>query len=148
MKKVIVLLAVIWFAGCATKSVVTVTGPEKQFQDAAVSVKEKRFKEAAAYYNKIMADAPDSPLAANALFELALINAHHDNPQRDYAQAIRSFVEFIKRYPGSRRKDEARTWISVLKTIQELKKENEHLNQSIEQLKRLDIRHEEKRKGK
>ena len=35
-----------------------VTGPEKQFQDAAVSVKEKRFKEAAAACNKIMADVP------------------------------------------------------------------------------------------
>ena len=146
MKKVIVLLAVIWFAGCATKSVVTVTGPEKQFQDAAVSVKEKRFKEAAAACNRIMADAPDSPLAADALFELALINAYHDNPQRDYAQATRTFSEFLKRYPNNRRADEAQTWISVLRTIQELKKQNERLNESIEELKQLDIRHEERRR--
>ena len=144
MKKVIVLLAVIWFSGCATTSVVT--GPEKQFQDAAVSVKEKRFKEAAAACNKIMTDSPDSPLAADALFELALINAHHDNPQRDYAQATRTFSEFLKRYPDNRRADEARTWISVLRIVQELKKQNEHLNKSIEELKQLDIRHEKKRR--
>ena len=144
MNKVIVLLAVIWFFGCATTSVVT--GPEKQFQYAAVSVKEKRFKEAAAACNKIMTGAPDSPLAADALFELALINAHHDNPQRDYAQATRTFSEFLKRYPDNRRADEARTWISVLRTVQELKKQNEHLNESIEKLKKLDIRHEEKRR--
>ncbi len=123
-----------------------VTGPEKQFQDAAVSVKEKRFKEAAAACNKIMAESPDSALAADALFEVALINAHHDNPQRDYAQAIRTFAEFLKRYPDNRRADEARTWISVLRTVQELKKQNEHLNESIEELKQLDIRHEEKRR--
>ena len=146
MKKVIVLLAVIWFSGCATTGVVT--GPEKQFQDAAVSMKEKRFKEAAAACNNIMTDSPGSPLAADALFELALINAHHANPQRDYAQAIRSFLEFLKRYPDNRKADEAQTWISVLRTVQELKKQNEHLNESIEELKRLDIRHEEKRKGK
>ena len=146
MRKVIVLFTVIWFSGCATTSVVTVTGPEKQFQDAAVSVKEKRFKEAAMACNKIMADAPDSPLAADALFELALINAHHDNPQRDYAQATRTFSEFLKRYPDNRRADEARTWIAVLRTVQELKKQNEHLNESIEELKQLDIRHEEKRR--
>jgi TolA-binding protein len=146
VKKVIVLLAVTWFVGCAATSVVTVTGPEKQFQDAAVSVKEKRFKEAAAACNKIMADAPNSPLAADALFELAIINAHHDNPQRDYAQAIRTFSEFLKRYPDNRRTDEAQTWISVLRSVQELKKQNEHLNESIEELKKLDIRHEEKRK--
>jgi len=146
VKKVVVLLAVILFSGCTTSRVVTVTGPENQLQDAAVSVKEKRYKEAAACYKKIMAESPGSALAADALFELALINAHHDNLQRDYAQAIRSFAEFIKRYPDSRRADEARTWLSVLKTVQELKKQNVHLNESIKELKQLDIRHEEKRK--
>jgi TolA-binding protein len=146
VKKVIVLLVVIWFSGCATTSVVT--GPEKQLQDAAVSVKEKRFKEAAAACNRIMAESPDSALAADALFEVALINAYHDNPQRDYAQAIRSFAEFIKRYPDNRKADEARTWITVLRTVLELKKQNEHLKENIEELKQLDIRHEERRKGK
>lgn len=146
MNKVIVLAVVIWFFGCATTSVVT--GPEKQLQDAAVSVKEKRFKEAAAACNRIMAESPDSALAADALFEVALINAYHDNPQRDYAQAIRSFAEFIKRYPDNRRADEARTWISVLRTVLELKKQNEHLKENIEELKQLDIRHEDRRKGK
>jgi outer membrane protein assembly factor BamD (BamD/ComL family) len=144
VKKVIVLLVLIWFSGCATTSVVT--GPEKQFQDAAVSVKEKRYKEAAAACAQIMADAPNSSVAADALFELALINAHHDNPQRDYAQATRTFSEFLKRYPDNKRAEEARTWISVLKTVQELKKQNEHLNENIEELKQLDIMHEEKRK--
>ncbi len=121
------------------------TGPEKQLQDASASVKEKRFKEAAAAFNKIMSESPDSLPAANALFELALLNAHHDNPQRDYVQASRTFAEFLKRYPDNKRADEARTWISVLKTIQELKKQNEHLTESIEELKQLDIKHEERR---
>jgi outer membrane protein assembly factor BamD (BamD/ComL family) len=143
VKKVIILLIVIWFSGCAT-----VTGPEKQFQEAAVSVKEKRFKEAVAACNQIMVDSPDSSLAADALFEIALINANYANPQRDYVQATRTFAEFVKHYPDNRRVDEARTWISVLKTIQELKKQNEHLTESIEELKQLDIEHEEKRKGK
>jgi len=146
VKKVIVLLAVIWFSGCAMTGYVA--GPGKQFRDAAVSVKEQRYKEAAAAYTKIVTDSPDSALAADALFELALVNAHHDNPQRDYAQSTRSFSEFIKRYPDNKRADEARTWISVLKTVQELKKQNEHLNESIQEIKRLDIRHEEKRKRK
>jgi len=144
VKKIIVLIAIIFLSCCAGGHVVT--GPEQQFQDVAVSVKEKRFKEAAAACNKIMAESPDSALAADALFEVALISAHHDNPQRDYAQAIRTFVEFLKRYPDNRRADEARTWISVLRTVQELKKQNEHLNVSIEELKQLDIRHEEKRR--
>jgi outer membrane protein assembly factor BamD (BamD/ComL family) len=145
VRKIILLIAIICLSGCTTTKVMT--GPEKQFQDAAISAKEKRYKEAAACYNKIVTDAPGSDLAADAQFELALLNAHYDNPQRDYARASRSFAEFLKRYPDNRRTDEARTWISVLKTIQELKKQNEHLNESIEELKQLDIRHEERRKG-
>ena len=146
MKKIIVSIAIILLSCCATGHVVS--EPEKQFQAAAVSVKEKRYKEAAAAYRKILADAPGSALAADALFELALVHAHHDNPQRDYARAIQKFEEFIRQYPDSNKMAEAQIWISVLKTIQELKKENATLNESIEQLKRLDIRHEERRKGK
>jgi len=146
VKRFIVLIAVILLAGCATGRFLT--EPEKQFQAAAVIVKEKRFKEAAAAYRKIAADATSSPLAADALFELALVHAHHDNPQRDYALAMQTFELIIKRYPDSSKMAAAQIWFSVLKTVQELKKENEKLNESIEQLKRLDIRHEERRKGK
>jgi TolA-binding protein len=146
VKKIIVLIAIILLSCCATGHVVT--GPEKQFQGAAVCVNEKRYKEAAAAYRKIVADAPGSALAADALFELALVQAHHDNPHRDYVQAIQTFDQFIRRYPDSNKTAEAQIWVSVLKTVQELKKENAILNESIEQLKRLDIRHEERRKGK
>lgn len=147
MKRFIVLISVILLAGCATGRFLT--EPEKQFQEAAVSVKEKRFKEAAAAYRKIAAEAPPgSALAADALFELALVHANHDNPQRDYVQAIQTFEQCVRRYPDSKKMAEAQIWISVLKTVQELKKENEKLHESIEQLKRLDIRHEERRKGK
>jgi outer membrane protein assembly factor BamD (BamD/ComL family) len=144
VRKIILLIAIVCLSGCTTTKVVT--APEKQFQEAAISAKDKRYKEAAACYNKIVTDSPDSDLAADALFELALLNAHYDNPQRDYARASRSFAEFLKRYPDNRRADEARTWISVLRTLQELKKQNERLNESIEELKQLDIRHEERRK--
>ncbi len=144
MKKIIVLIALLLLSGCATGSFAT--GPEKQFQTAAVSVKEKRYKEAAAAYRKIVADDPGSSLAADALFELALVHAHHDNPQRDYVQATRSFEEFLKRYPNHKRSDEAQTWLTTLKAVQELKKQNEYLTKSIEELKRLDIRHEQRRR--
>lgn len=144
MKEVIVLLAIIWLSGCATG--VIVTGPEKEFQAAEISVKEKKYKEAVSAYKKIMAETPDSALAADALFELSLVYVNQFNPQRDFAHAIQSFEEFIRRYPDNRRADEARSWSSVLRSVQELKKNNEHLNESIEQLKRLDIRHEEKRR--
>lgn len=147
MRKIIVLIAaIILLSGCATGRFAT--EPERQFQEAAVSVKEKRYKEAASLYKKILADATDPALAADALYELGLVYAHQDNPQRDYAQTVQTFEQFIRRYPDSNRVGEAQAWIAALKTVQELKKENDKLKESIEQLKRLDIRHEERRKRK
>jgi len=122
------------------------SGTEKEFHAAVVSVKAKRYQEAAVAYNRIISDSPGSALAADALFELALVHAHRDNPERNYTRAMHAFEDFIKRYPDDRRMDEAQTWISLLKTVQDLKKQNEALNESIEQLKRVDVRHEEKRR--
>lgn len=153
MRTVIVLLAIIWLSGCVAKT--GPIGPEKEFHDAAVSVKAKSYQDAVAAYKKIAADSPGSALAAEALFELALVHAHHDNPRRNYAQATHTFEEFLKSHPDNGRAAEAQTWILILKTVQELKKQNEHLSKSIvelkrsiEQLKRIDVRHEERRKGR
>jgi TolA-binding protein len=139
------LIAIVLLTGCATWHMKTV--PEKQFQDATIAIKEKRYNDAAAACRKILADDPNSAQAADALFELALLHAHYDNPRRDYTLAIQTFDQFIKRYPESNKIPEAQTMVSILKTIQELKKVNATLNENIEQLKRLDIKHEQRRKG-
>ena len=144
MRKFVILpVVVIWLAGCAITSIPS--GPAKEFQEAAVSVKEKRYNEAVAAYKKIAADSPRSALAADALYEIALVHLFHDNPRKEYAQAIRTFEEFLKLHPDNKRAPEAQNWIAVLRMVQELKKNNEQLNMSIEQLKRLDVRQEERR---
>jgi outer membrane protein assembly factor BamD (BamD/ComL family) len=156
-KFVILPVIVIWLLGCAITSVPS--GPAKEFQEAAVSVKEKRYNEAVAAYKKIAAVSPRSALAADALYEIALVHLFHDNPRKEYAQAIRTFEEFLKFHPDNKRAPDAQNWIYILKTIQELKKNNEQLNRtiqelkknneqlnmSIEELKRLDVMQEERR---
>lgn len=145
MRKALVLLAITYLTGCvATMNVPT--GPDKGFQDAAAFVKEKKYSEAIVAYKKIVAASPASALAADSLFELAVIRTLHDNPQRDYVQAIHAFEEFIRQHPGHGRTPEAQSWIYALRQVLDLKKENEHLKKNIEQLKRLDIRHEERRR--
>lgn len=144
MRKFVILpIVVIWLSGCAITSVPS--GPAKEFQEAAVSVKEKRYNEAVAAYKKIAADSPRSALAADALYEIALVHLFHDNPRKEYEQAIRTFEEFLKFHPDNKRAPEAQNWIYILRTIQELKKNNEQLNMSIKELKRLDVRQEERR---
>jgi outer membrane protein assembly factor BamD (BamD/ComL family) len=142
-KFVILPIVVICLLGCAIT--IVPSGPAKEFQEAAVSVKEKRYNEAVAAYKKIAADSPRSALAADALYEIALVHLFHDNPRKEYAQAIRTFEEFLKFHPDNKRAPEAQNWTYILRTIQELKKNNEQLNMRIEELKRLDVRQEKQR---
>ncbi len=139
MRKVFILFTLICLSGCATWGIIT--DSDKDFQAAAALVKVNNFPEGLRAYDKIVSDRPHSAPAADSLFEIALIHAHPDNPAKDYAMAIQTFEKFIERYSDHKKAAEARTWISALKTLQELKEQ-------IEQLMRIDIRHEERRRGK
>ena len=154
MRNVVILLIVFALAGCVPPGGLQRPQPEPKpepfspgtaFHDASVSVTQKKYAKAAAAFQKIITQAPGSALAAGALYEIALIHALQDNPQKDYARATHTFQEFLKRYPDNDRAIEARNWIAVIRIVQELKMENDRLNTSIEELKQLDIRHEERR---
>jgi outer membrane protein assembly factor BamD (BamD/ComL family) len=144
VRSVLVLIAVILLSGCATTPVAT--GPEADYQNAAVFAKEKKYPEAIAAYRKVADDSPHSPLAADALFEASYLWAFYDNPQKDYAQALAGFDEFLKLFPTHAKARDVKNWRMVLKMIVDTKKENERLRKSIEQLNKLDIRHEERRR--
>jgi outer membrane protein assembly factor BamD (BamD/ComL family) len=146
VKKILVLIALIALGGCAALKVAS--EPEEDFHAAAAAVKEKRYQEAITMFSNILIQAPQSHAAANALFQIAYVQALYDNPRKDYAKALQNFDEFIKRYPGHAQLQDAENWRFVLRTMLDLKKENERLSRSIEQLKKLDIRHEEKRRMK
>jgi len=150
VRKALVMIALIALAGCVPPAppppgAVPVTGPETDYRIAAAYAKEKKYHEAIALYRKIAVDSPKSPAAADALFEVAYLSAFYDNPQKDYAQALSVFEDFLKRYPNHLKASDARNWRAVLKVVLDARKENERLKESIEQLKELDIRHEERR---
>ena len=143
MRSLLVLILCTGFLlGCATLK----AGGD--FESADKLVKEKRYGEAIALYDKVAKGSSGTGRAARALYAGASARAAYDNPHRDLPSALQEFEEFIKRYPDHERVYDARNWRSLIRSVVELKKENERLNQNIEQLKRVDIRHEERRKGK
>jgi outer membrane protein assembly factor BamD (BamD/ComL family) len=145
VRNVLILIIVIVLSGCATTPPAA-PGPEADYQGAAFFAKEKKYPAAIAAYRKIADESPHSPLAADSLFEAAHLQAFYDNPQKDYAQALAGFDEFLRRFPNHVKAREAKNWRVILKTIVDTKKENERLRQSIEELNKLDIRHEERRR--
>ncbi len=140
MKHLSLALVLIIAAGCAT-------GPaaptDPQLRKAVAAADAGHYTEAVATYRKAAVDT--GPDAAEALFQAAYLLAYFENPQKDYALALQGFEEYIKRYPKGPRIREARNWRFVLKGYLELKSDNTRLNQKIDQLKKIDILHEEKR---
>jgi outer membrane protein assembly factor BamD (BamD/ComL family) len=123
---------------------------ETELQNAENLFNQRKYSDAVNAYRKILraSPAPRSAVAANAQYGVAFTLAYYDNPQRNYAQAIQELDEFLRLYPDNARVRDAQNLRFILKSFIDVKKENEHLNNSIEQLKKLDIRHEERRGGK
>lgn len=138
---VLLLLSTCFLSACAG----ILGRRDAEFETAGRLVREKRFSDAVATYAKIARESPASERGANALFACATVRTLYDNPQKDYALALQGFDEFLRLYPNHDRALDAQSWRSVLKMLLELKKENEQLAASIEQLKRLDVRQEERR---
>jgi outer membrane protein assembly factor BamD (BamD/ComL family) len=121
-----------------------------ELQNAENHFNQRKYGEAVNAYRKLLTEspAPTPAVAANARYDLAFVLAYYDNPQRNYMQAVQELEEFLSLYPDHARAREAQNLRFVLKAFLDVKKENEHLNKSIEQLKKLDIRHEERRNTK
>jgi len=132
-------------AGCITGGGKKQTGMD-EFHSAESFFINRNYAEAIDSYRKALKDSPESEWAPDAKFSIASTLAFYDNPQRNFTQALQEFDEFLKQYPDHKRASEARNWRYVLKLVIDTRKENEHLKISIEQLKRLDIRHEEQRR--
>jgi outer membrane protein assembly factor BamD (BamD/ComL family) len=119
---------------------------DADFENADQLIQEKKYNAAIAIYSRIAKEAPRSERGADALFAAATTRICFDNPGKDYQTALQEFDEFLRLYPKSDKAHDARNWRSVIKTVVDLRKENDNFRQNIEQLKKIDIKHEERRR--
>lgn len=121
-------------ASSSSDAPVTVTRPESVFDLQLVQslMRQEDFDGALKESQSTLARSPKDPPGDEALFYMALINAHHGNPKKDYQKARVLFMRVIKEFPQSPRAEESNIWISVL--------------DSIEKAKQVDIQIEEKKK--
>jgi len=127
-------LAFLFTAGCASLTV-----PGRKLAAADGLYQTGKYAAAAAAYRKLLQEGA-GPAAAGARFGLASALAAADNPQRNYAQALREFEEFLKLHPAHPKARQARDWRQALRALDQAVK-------SLDELRRLDMSHEEKRKG-
>ncbi len=63
-----------------------------------------------------------SQCADTALFDLGLVYAHYANPKKDYKKSLDNFSRLVREYPRSPLAEEAKTWVSVLETLEKTKR--------------------------
>lgn len=99
--------------------------------------------------------------------KLAALYSHYKNPNPDYSRALKELEEYIALNPEGGKRTEVQNWLAVLHTLKRERKTKERLElnnrklkseidrvenekklmeETIEKLKHLDIRLEEKRK--
>jgi outer membrane protein assembly factor BamD (BamD/ComL family) len=137
------LLMLLILAGCAGAPPDRAAGyPE--LGGAEADAKAGRYEQAIEAYRQT-AEESRTEAAAEALFQSAYLLAYYRNPHRDYALARKAFERYISRYPHGPRLEEAKNWQVILGTILEQGANLARLNKTIEELKKIDISHEEKR---
>jgi outer membrane protein assembly factor BamD (BamD/ComL family) len=122
--------------------------PAIKSAEAKKLLDEYKYAESVAAFQKIIKEYPNSDWAANAIYSIATTFVSVQNPNKDYAQALAHFEDFLYQYPQHERATDAKNWRQAIKMIIDAKKENERLLKNIEQLKQLDMRQEQKRLGK
>ena len=139
---------------------------EKQLLEARKRFAMGDYRHALEINQRVLAQDP-AALADQSLFQIGMIYAHPDNPDRDIQKALQSFQSIIDRYPASHLQPEAHLWLSVLrqlraqeeqirfltqrsapleKRLETQKKEISQLKDQLEKLKRIDIHMEEKKR--
>ncbi len=148
----LLLLALFLFAGCRTLGTQVQTAPpaasSAEIEEARKLIKGRQYPDALSVLEKALQQKEASAMVPEIRYLIATIYVAADNPQKDYAEAFTEFDEFVHLYPDHDRAVEAKSWRQAIKSLLDARKENERLHKTIEGLKQLDVRQEQKRMGK
>ncbi len=103
-----------------------------QFIRAKEGITHNNFAVALKANDKILSLSDKGLSKDKALYNIALIYAHYENPARSYKKTLQYFSRLIKEYPDSPYSEEAKIWRGVIR--------------AIEQTKQVDIEIEKKKK--
>lgn len=152
IKLLILLLALIMLSQCA--------GAHKEGIPSYSKVKPDNLSNDIRRLEEIVKNNTDSSMLAEAHFQLALLYSSYKNPNPNYQQALKELEAYISLSPSGEVSEGIQNLLSILreldKTIEDNKKikqqnsllirESKELKESVEQLKNLDIKMEEKKK--
>jgi hypothetical protein len=93
-------------------------------------------------YRTVVQRFPDTPAAAEALYQLGCLYADPDGPLHDWHAADTAFRRLATEHPDDPHAAEARAWHAALTALLREEAENERLRSSLDRLKALDLEQE------
>ncbi len=155
----------VWGSGCVNtaKKIIAATAktfqnqPQVQSEDsldqAANMMSKGNYKNALKVYEEVSRKYPRDSPGDRALFDMGILWAYPDNPERNYEKAVKSFRRILNYYPRSPLRDEARAWTDTLdrlirseNKIKGLEEQIISYKEQIDALKEIDIGIEEKKR--
>ena len=121
------------------KKTVTVAAKPVNDEEPAISQKfltDGNFSGALKENKRILKSSNKNRFKAEALFNIALVYAHYDNPDKDYEKSVVHFEQLIREYPGSPLIQQAKIWRDVLNVIEKAKQVDIELEKKKKELKR------------
>jgi TolA-binding protein len=83
---------------------------------------------------EVLTRFPQNPPGDEALFNMGIIYVHYANPKRDFGQALHYFSRLVKEFPESPRTEEAKTWVSVLETMEKTRQKGIEIEKKMKEL--------------
>ncbi|HAM51736.1 MAG TPA: hypothetical protein DCP92_14025 [Nitrospiraceae bacterium] len=148
-KNIIELVVIFWgvtlLSHCTPANVQKETNLETFFQRYA-EMKPGRFHKEIEQLQENAQKPLDSPASAPVHLQLALLYGHHRNQAPNYSMALKELETYISLAPEEGKAEMIQNWLSLLKEIVRLDRENKEMKEKVEQLKDLDIELEKRRK--
>jgi len=130
------LALLIFFAGC---SLFTESNRRREMREALAAGNDLLirgdFDGSIKSYQSVLAMAQGRPPTDVASYQLGLVYAHPENPNRDLQKAVDSFSHVVSDHPTSPWAEQARVWLGVLREAQDSQREIERSRQAIEKSK-------------
>ncbi len=92
------------------------------------------FEKALKRNQEILTMHPKTSPGDEALFNIGLIYAHSENPQKDYKKSMDYFQRLLKEFPRSPFIEETKMWIGVLEDIEKAMKVDIEIEQKKKEL--------------
>ena len=112
----------LFLTGCATFEGIKGKLAAREYMNRSSEfLADGNYEEAIEENQRVLSMSVEGASKDQAVFNIALIYAHYNNPEKDYKKSIEYFTVLINRFPKSPLIEQTKIWLDVLNVIEKAK---------------------------